>query len=412
MSTTATGVMWQSASSGALVIGHPTSRRVALFQQARARLSLPPARIVSYLDLLAGHTALGEHVRAGAVVRIESPDKDFETQRALIAAGADVADEDEADENEGNEGSGYERISRRAAEQLMFERGRILYPRQWYLGFRAALQLIEAQLAACPRHVPMNSPREIAVMFDKRHCHTLLEQGGVSVPRGLGAVSSFDELVARMRAANCARVFVKLAHGSSASGVVAYQTDGRRHQATTTVEAVRQGGKLRLYNSRRIRVYRELGEVAELIGALCRHRVHAERWMPKAGFDGRTFDLRAVVIAGQVRHVVARLSRGPLTNLHLLNARSDAGAVIARMGPDAWAAARESCECAMRCFPQSLYAGLDLLIAPDYRHHAVLEVNAFGDLLPGALADGADTYTAELLALWQPESESCLTPAD
>jgi hypothetical protein len=407
MSTTAIGAMWRSASSNAVVIGYPGSRRVALLQQARANLNLPPARVVPYLDLLTGRSALGEHVRAGTAVRIESPDKDFETERALIAAGADVADEDAVDA-----GGGYERISRRAAEQLTFERGRILYPRQWYLGFRAALRLIEAQLAACPRHAPMNSPREIAVMFDKRRCHMLLEQGGVPVPRGLGAVGSFDELVARMRAANCARVFVKLAHGSSASGVVAYQTDGLRHQATTTVETVRQGGELRLYNSRRIRVYRELGEVAELIDALCRHRVHAERWMPKAGFDGRTFDLRAVVIAGQVRHTVTRLSRGPLTNLHLLNDRSDADAVIARMGPDAWAAAKESCERAMGCFPQSLYAGIDLLIAPDFKRHAVLEVNAFGDLLPGALADGADTYTAELLALWQPESKSCSTPAD
>jgi hypothetical protein len=397
--------MWRSASSGAVVIGHPEGRRIALFQQARANLNLPPAQVVSYPDLLAGRTALGEHVRAGTVVRIESPDKDFETERALIAVGADVADEDAADA-----GGGYERISRRAAEQLAFERGRILYPRQWYFGFRAALRLIEAQLAACPPHALMNHPREIAVMFDKRRCHEILKQGGVPIPRGLGAVGSFDELVARMRAANCMRVFVKLAHGSSASGVVAYEADGRRHQATTTVEAVRQGGELRLYNSRRIRVYRELGEVAELIDALCRHRVHAERWMPKAGFDGRTFDLRVVVIAGEARHVVARLSRGPLTNLHLLNARSDAGAIIARLGPDAWAAARESCERAMRCFPQSLYAGLDLLIAPDYRHHAVLEVNAFGDLLPGALHDGADTYTAELLALWQPESKSCSTP--
>jgi hypothetical protein len=406
--------MWPSASSNAVVIGHPDSRRVALFQQARARLNLPPAQVISYLDLLAGRTTLGEYVRTGTVVRIESPDKDFETERALIAAGADEVDKNGENDESGVEHS-YERISRRAAGQLSFERGRILYSRQWYLGFRAALRLIEAQLAGCPRHVPMNSPREIAVMFDKRRCHTLLEQGGVPVPRGLGAVGSFDELVARMREANCARAFVKLAHGSSASGVVAYETDGRRHQATTTVEAVRQGGELRLYNSRRIRVYRELGEVAALIDALCRHRVHAERWLPKAGFDGRTFDLRVVVIAGEVRHVVARLSRGPLTNLHLLNDRRDAGAIIARMKPDAWAAARESCERAMRCFPQSLYAGLDLLIAPDFKRHAVLEVNAFGDLLPGALADGADTYTAELLALRQPESKSystsCSTPA-
>jgi hypothetical protein len=73
------------------------------------------------------------------------------------------------------------------------------------------------------------------------------------------------------------------------------------------------------------------------------------------------------------------------------------------MGPDSWAAARETCEKAMACFPGCLYGGIDLLVAPGYRRHAVLEVNAFGDLLPGASWAGHDTYTAELLALQAPE---------
>ena len=58
-----------------------------------------------------------------------------------------------------------------------------------------------------------------------------------------------------MREAGCHSAFVKLAHGSSASGVVAYRTDGTRHEALTTVEMAHQGGELRLYNSRLIRRY-------------------------------------------------------------------------------------------------------------------------------------------------------------
>jgi hypothetical protein len=48
------------------------------------------------------------------------------------------------------------------------------------------------------------------------------------------------------------------------------------------------------------------------------------------------------------------------------------------------------------CFPHSLYAGIDLHIAPDFRRHNVLEVNAFGDLLPDVFCDGLDTYETEL----------------
>jgi len=286
---------------------------------------------------------------------------------------------------------------------LSFERGRILYPRQWYLGYCATLRLIELQLAECPppRPLPqwMNSPAEIALMFDKIACHQSLgSRGGPGAPR-FGGVGSFGELGGRRKERNWRRVFVKLAYGSSASGVVAYQTDGRRHQATTTVETARRDGELRLYNSRRIRVYRDWREIAELIDALCRHRVHVEQWLPKAGFDNRTFDLRVVVIAGRACHTVARLSRSPMTNLHLLNERGDEDAVRERVGRAAWDAAMLDCERAMECFPESLYAGVDLLFTPDFRRRAVIEVNAFGDLLPGVFWQGQETYAAELRAM-------------
>ncbi|HEU0174930.1 MAG TPA: STM4014 family protein [Blastocatellia bacterium] len=397
---TRSGDSWRSASNDEwlgewrgpdhfVVIGNPGSRRVEFFQAALARLRLTAAHVISYLDLISGKDELPRLVRDGSIVRIESPGKDFEVERALIATGADVADGDER----------FDRVSRREAERLSFERGRILYPRQWYLGYCATLQLIERQLAERPPHRLMNSPAEIALMFDKIACHQSLDSRGVPAPRSLGTVNSFDELDERMRERNCHRVFVKLAYGSSASGVVAYQTDGRRRQATTTVEMTRRNGELHLYNSRRIRVYRDWHEIAELIDALCRHRVHVEQWLPKAGFENRTFDLRVVVIAGRACHTVARLSRSPMTNLHLLNERGDPDGVREKIGPPAWDAAMRDCELAMECFPESLYAGVDLLFTPDFRRRAVIEVNAFGDLLPNALWQGRDTYVSELLSM-------------
>jgi hypothetical protein len=135
------------------------------------------------------------------------------------------------------------------------------------------------------------------------------------------------------------------------------------------------------------------------VDALCRERVQVEEWIPKAGLDGQTFDLRVVVIAGQAQQVVVRLSRSPMTNLHLKNQRGDLSALLDRMGAEAWQAARRTCERAVALFPGSLYAGVDLLIAPGYRRHAVLESNAFGDLLPGITHGGLDTYAAEISAL-------------
>ena len=51
--------------------------------------------------------------------------------------------------------------------------------------------------------------------------------------------------------------------------------------------------------------------------------------------------------------------------------------------------------------------GIDILIGPNFREHRVLEFNAFGDLLPGVLWEGMNTYEAQVAACL-----SRLPPAD
>jgi hypothetical protein len=368
-----------------VIVGNPDSNRIDFFQQTLQRLGHPPARIAAWADLLEGHARLPEIVQAGDCVRIESPGRDFDVERLLLVAGA-------------AEAPPGERLSALEARSLVFERGRIWFPHQWYLGLRRALRQIEGQLAECPPHRLTNGLAEIVVMFDKAQTHARLCAAGVPVPESLPDVRSYGDLTEKLRKAGWGRVFVKLSHGSSASGVVALRTDGRRAQATTTVEMARSNGELRLYNSRRLKVYEDASEIAELIDALCRHGVHVERWLPKAALNGASFDLRVVTIGGRACHTVVRQSRSPMTNLHLLNMRGDVEAVRDRMGAAAWAQAMESCERAAACFPSSLHAGVDLCITPSFRSWAVLEVNAFGDLLPRVLHDGMDTYEAEIRA--------------
>jgi hypothetical protein len=372
-----------SQSLNSLLIGVPGSRRTQLYQAALSRAGKPAATVVSFIDLLCGKTIVTDLISAETVVRVDSPGKDFETERALLHAGADAA----CDEH-------FARITQKEIERLEFERGRILYPRQWYLGLCKALQIVESQLPDC---FVMNSFDDMAVMFDKPRCQAVLRDHGIPVAPGLGEIESFADLRRRMTEAGCARVFIKFAHGSSASGVIAYQTNGAKHRATTTVEVQKHGDKLNLYNSRRIRVYQNVNDIRLLVDELCRHRVYVERWLPKAGIEGRTFDLRVVVIAGQAMHTVVRLGRHPMTNLHLLGGRGSLDHVLQNIGSVGWAAIQRTCERVMTsCFPGSLYAGLDLRISPDFQHHHVLEVNAFGDLLPDVLCDGKDTYETEI----------------
>ncbi|MGH7172699.1 MAG: STM4014 family protein, partial [Gemmataceae bacterium] len=310
-----------------VLVGHPGHKRVTLFQEALVRRGLPSAHLVSWREVMTTAGALRQAVGPGALVRLESPGQDFEVERLLLAAGAAAAETEDV---------AASFLPADEALRLPFDRGRLLYPRQWYRGLRATLERLADELADHPNLRWMNHPDDIVILFDKRRCHQLFVEAGLPVPVGLGAVRSFEELLDRMRTTRCWRVFVKLACGSSAAGVVAFRVGGPRMQAITTVEIERREGRLLWYNTRRLRRYEDPDQIAPLIDALCREGVQVEEWLPKAAFQGEVFDLRVLVIAGAVQHVVPRLSRQPMTNLHLLNRRGDPEQLRAEIPPEHW----------------------------------------------------------------------------
>jgi glutathione synthase/RimK-type ligase-like ATP-grasp enzyme len=286
-------------------------------------------------------------------VRVDSPGEDAEVDRLLRGAACSSAP------------------------------GEIVGTAAAYAGLSSALARLDGRL--------LNPPDDILIMNDKRRCHAVLRDAGVPVPPALPPVHGYASLRGAMRAAGWSRVFVKPAHGSSASGVLALAVAGPRVVAVTSVETGADG---RLYNNLRVRRYEDEAVVARIVDRLAPDGLHVERWFPKAGLADRVLDLRVVVIAGEPSHVVVRTSRTPLTNLHLGNARGEVAAVRAAAGAASWEAAMQSCAAVARCFPRSLHVGVDLMFRSGWRHHAVAEVNAFGDLLPGH-----DTYDAEIAAL-------------
>jgi glutathione synthase/RimK-type ligase-like ATP-grasp enzyme len=374
-----------------ILIANPDTRRVELFQQALARFGLPPAELVPYEDLLTGRCSLDQWNTPHLWFRFEAPERCFAVDRALIAAGADV-----------NDPGLHQRIGAIAASQLPEDKGRILYPRQWYLGWRRCLQDWTKQI----RGKIFNHPEDIIALFDKVQCQRRLADHQISIPPSLTAhtpIHSYDQLRAQMDAQECQRVFVKLAHGSSASGVVAYERRGSAERAITTVERVETERELRFYNSRKIRHYSNPNEIADIINFLANESVQVEAWMPKARLEGREFDARVVVIGGQARQVVLRVGNSPMTNLHLGNDRRDVSALPRGLVGDRWQEILHTCEHAAACFPRSFYCGIDVLIAPNLHDHYILELNAFGDLLQGITWQGQDTYTTEIDSLVKAE---------
>ncbi|MHA3770800.1 STM4014 family protein [Verrucomicrobiota bacterium sgz303538] len=373
-----------------VVLGNPENRRAQLFAEAYRQSGGEKLEVVAWRDFVSDPSVLIESLVPGCFLRIESPGENFEVERAILKMGCTQGREPQ-----------WSSLSFQELAMLEFERGRVLPLRQWYVGWLAFLEQVQSAIADVPNVRSMNAPREIASMFDKARCHEIFADAGVPTPRFLGIPSSFEDLMRRMEEQRCFRVFLKPCHSSSASGVVALEIGPGGQRACSSAEMVRTGNGIQLFNSLRLRQYTSLEEIRTLVDLLCRERSVAEAWFPKAGFDGKRFDLRVMVIGGRAAHVVVRQSSGPITNLHLGNKRGDCDRLRRQMGDTNWERAMSVCERAAACFPQSLYVAVDLLVAPGFRRFAVAEVNAFGDLLPNLLHGGLSTYAAELRSFWE-----------
>lgn len=365
-----TGDMWPLVNNtpDILLIAPPEGRRTRAFQASVQALGWPAARVVSYLDLLEGQAQLSKLVKPNSIVRFDSPGEDLATEQMLIARGG--------------------------GPQLDLAAGEIAPMQAWYKGFSEVLLWLEGELQHAAPHQRMQQTQHILTMFDKAATHAKLQAAGVPVPEALPPVQSCEDLLAKAKERGWTRVFVKLNYGSSASGTMALQWSGERVAATTTVRL--ENG--RLYNSKKLLTYRTWPEVHTLINSLAKYRIHVERWLPKANWQGHTMDLRVVTIAGQAKHALVRLGRGPITNLHLGNERGDIKQLKQALGP-CWNEIQQTCQATLETFSGALYGGVDVMLTPGWRKHAVLEVNAFGDYHRGVLVDGLDTYSTELLAL-------------
>ncbi|MFI2762065.1 STM4014 family protein [Streptomyces echinatus] len=349
------------------VVGNPENRRVALFDRAVRAAGLPAPRVVPWAHVL---RTGGTGFAADELVRLDSPGENADVDRLLRGA----------EDPTRVEGSG-----------------------RWYASLMSAVRGLRGGIR-------LDDPDELAVLFDKRRCHAALAGADVPVPdsptSGTDAapVRGWADVRALMREHRMPRLFVKPAHGSSASGVLAIETaGGGRIRATTSVELAPDG---RLFNSLRVRRYHDERQIAAVVDTLAPDGLHLERWLPKASQRGRAADLRIVVVAGKATHAVVRTAASPLTNLHLGGRRGDLDAARAAVESAGarWTDVLGVCERAAACFPRTLCVGVDLLPAIGWGRVAVGEVNAFGDLLPrltglpGSGAEGLDTYAAQVAA--------------
>ncbi|MGK5051928.1 STM4014 family protein [Janthinobacterium sp. RB2P8] len=347
------------------------SKRVRLMQAARAQLRLPPAQVLEWRDWLAQPALLDEALRQPCLLKIEPPGDDPAAHLLLLDAGCRLLDRPLIDAP---------------------AHGELLAMDAWFAGFAASMQSLASQLAALPQARVLNAPAEISLMTDKLACQRHLAVHGVPIPALLGPVHGYEHLQSLLHQHDVDRVYLKPRYGSSASGVVAYRRNKTgRQQATTSATLSRAEGQTRLFNVKHMARYETQHDIATLVDALAAQELYAEAWLNKPRCGDSHYDLRVVTLAGQPAHRVARIGDQMMTNLHLDNRRGDAAGLLNTADMQAL---EKTAVLAARAFPHSHVTGYDLVVRQGQAH--VLEANAFGDLLPGLLWQGAGTYAAQL----------------
>ncbi len=260
----------------------------------------------------------------------------------------------------------------------------------------------------------LNRPEDIRALLDKRACKRRLAEAGIPVTEELDGVEqavlptaeTLDDvgraelLLDSMEHHRIYQVFIKPVCGSGAAGTAAFRwqpRSGRMILYTCAIEDPRTG---RLVNTKRLRRFTDREQVLSMIGRLLQLNCIAERWYAKAEHNGFSYDLRAVVQDGRMDFILARLSSGPITNLHLNNhpLKGEELGLPRHVMEDV----EQVCIRAAKCYPGLRSVGIDVLLEKGSLRPRIIELNGQGDLIYQDIYDQNRIYLhqAEMMKEW------------
>ena len=164
---------------------------------------------------------------------------------------------------------------------------------------------------------------------------------------------------------------------------------------TTSIELVTHNKSFKYFNSLKIRHYRDEFSIRNIINYLFSIGAYCEPWIPKARVGNLSYDLRIMTIGSAPSFSLARMSKQPITNLHLGNQRCDIHAL--GLLSDDIDNINHTISKAALCFPETTTIGWDLLLTAKNKTPYIIEGNAFGDLILDAYNEQGDPYDNQVI---------------
>lgn len=217
---------------------------------------------------------------------------------------------------------------------------------------------------------------------------------------GLSGANRVEQLLDAMERHRVFQVFLKPVYGSGAAGAAAFRWQPHSGRVVLYTCGMVDSVTGRLVNTKRLRKFTDKNQVFSMVGRLLELDCVAERWYAKAEHDGFSYDLRAVVQDGRMDFLLARLSSGPITNLHLNNhplSGEELGLPSYIMDE-----VEQLCIRAAECFPGLRSAGIDILLEKGSLRPRIIELNGQGDLIYQDIFDKNKIYRhqAEMMKEW------------
>ena len=274
----------------------------------------------------------------------------------------------------------------------------------------------------------LNKPEDILALLDKRACKRRLAEAGIPVTEeldGIGravfpvaetldsvgqavlpvaetldGVGRADLLLDSMERRRIFQMFIKPVCGSGAAGAAAFRWQPRSGRMILYTCAMENPETGRLVNTKRLRRFTDRKQVLSMIGRLLELGCIVERWYAKAEHNGFSYDLRAVVQDGRMDFILARLSSGPITNLHLNNhpLKGNELGLPCHVMEDV----EQLCIRAAGCYPELRSVGIDVLLEKGSLRPRIIELNGQGDLIYQDIYDQNRIYLhqAEMMKEW------------
>lgn len=228
------------------------------------------------------------------------------------------------------------------------------------------------------RHLFLNSPEGILQALDKKECKERLQENHIPTTQLIAdSVENIEQLNELIDVNHLQGVFIKPRFGSGAAGVMAYRFNKRLNRCVLYTSA--QMRKEKLINTKKLQRIEDKVEIQQILDKIKNVQYIVEAWYTKASFQGKAYDIRVVIQFGKVDFMIARQSKGPITNLHLNNGALPLKEL--KLSEQKTEEIIQLCTKAMKAFPKLHYAGIDVLLLENSLKPYVIEVNGQGDYI-------------------------------